>query len=203
MKRNSIIAALVAVGTVATSLAAFAAPSDSVPASGRLTFDVIRKGKDIGDYVVTFRGSGGDLDVDLRTNIKVKVPVIGVSAYTFTQQSNETWRGGKLAALSSKTDDNGTPHNISIGATSLVPASLWSADLVKSGKVLNTIDGSTDAISVRKIGTETVTTGSGPVKAIHYTVGGGLKRDLWYADGKLVHVRFAADDGSTVDYALR
>ncbi|WP_374421767.1 DUF6134 family protein [Paracoccus sp. (in: a-proteobacteria)] len=203
MKRQFITAALVALGAVTTSFAAFAAPSDSVPASGRLTFDVIRKGKDIGDYTVTFRGKGGDLDVDLRTDVKVKVPVIGVSAYTFRQQSTETWRGGKLAALSSKTDDNGTPHSISVGATPLIPASLWSADLLAVRQVLNTINGGTDTISVRKLGTESVATGSGSVKAAHYAVSGGLNRELWYADGKLVHVRFKADDGSVIDYALR
>ena len=203
MKRQFITAALVALGAVTTSFAAFAAPSDSVPASGRLTFDVIRKGKDIGDYTVTFRGKGGDLDVDLRTDVKVKVPVIGVSAYTFRQQSTETWRGGKLAALSSKTDDNGTPHSISVGATPLIPASLWSADLLAARQVLNTINGGTDTISVRKLGTESVATGSGSVKAAHYAVSGGLNRELWYADGKLVHVRFKADDGSAIDYALR
>lgn len=203
MKRQFITAALVALGAVTTSFAAFAAPSDSVPASGRLTFDVIRKGKDIGDYTVTFRGKGGDLDVDLRTDVKVKVPVIGVSAYTFRQQSTETWRGGKLAALSSKTDDNGTPHSISVGATPLIPASLWSADLLAARQVLNTINGGTDTISVQKLGTESVATGSGSVKAAHYAVSGGLNRELWYADGKLVHVRFKADDGSVIDYALR
>ena len=92
---------------------------------------------------------------------------------------------------------------VSVLPTPLVPASLLDADLISSRQVLNTIDGSTDAISVRKIGAETVSTGAGPVKAMHYAVSGGLQRDLWYADGKLVHVRFAAEDGSTVDYALR
>ena len=204
MKPTSIVfAVLVAIGASASSLPASAAPADSVPASGRLSFDVIRNGKDIGDYVVSFRGSGNDLDVSLSTDVMVKLPVIGVSAYRFKQQSTETWRGGKLAGLSSTTDDNGTPHKISLGASPLVPASLWSADIVTSRQVLNTIDGSTDAISVRKIGTETVSTGSGPVKATHYAIGGGLNRELWYADNKLVHVRFAAEDGSTVDYALR
>ena len=149
-----------------------------------MTFDVIRKGKDIGDYTVTFRGKGGDLDVDLRTDVKVKVPVIGVSAYTFRQQSTETWRGGKLAALSSKTDDNGTPHSISVGATPLIPASLWSADLLAARQVLNTINGGTDTISVRKLGTESVATGSGSVKAAHYAVSGGLNRGVHW-DGDL------------------
>ncbi|WP_374633524.1 DUF6134 family protein [Paracoccus sp. (in: a-proteobacteria)] len=190
-------------GLVAAPFAASAAPADSVPASGRLSFDVIRKGKDIGDYVVTFRGSGADLTVDLRTDVRVKVPVIGVSAYSFKQHSTETWRGGKLTSLRSQTDDNGTPHEISVGASPLIPASLWAADLVRAGKVLNTIDGSTDAIKVRKLGTESIATGAGPVQATHYAVTGGLNRDLWYAGGKLVHVRFAAEDGSVIDYTLR
>ena len=207
MKRNlSAIAtafAAATLGLAATSLSTSAAPADSIPASGRLNFDVIRKGKDIGDYVVTFHGKGPDLSVDLRTNVMVKVPVIGVSVYSFDQHSTETWRNGKLTGLNSKTDDNGTKHDISVGASPLIPASLWAADLVRAGQVLNTIDGSTDAIKVRNLGTENVATGAGPVQATHYAVSGGLTRDLWYADGKLVHVRFAAEDGSVIDYVLR
>ena len=32
---------------------------------------------------------------------------------------------------------------------------------------------------------------------------GDLQRELWFADGKLVHVRFQAEDGSQIDYVLR
>lgn len=188
---------------LALAPAAMASPGASVPASGRLAFDVIRKDRDIGDYVVTFRGSGGDVTVDIATDVKVKVPVIGVSAYRFSQTSTETWRGGQLAGLTSRTDDNGTPHDIRVGATSLIPASLWNADMVRSSAVLNTIDGSTDPISVSNLGTENVATGSGTVAATHYALRGGLNRDLWYAGATLVHVRFAAEDGSQVDYVMR
>lgn len=188
---------------LALAPAAIASPGASVPASGRLAFDVIRKDRDIGDYVVTFRGSGGDVTVDIATDVKVKVPVIGVAAYRFSQTSTETWRGGQLAGLTSRTDDNGTPHDIRVGATSLIPASLWNADMVRSSAVLNTIDGSTDPISVSNLGTENVATGSGTVAATHYALRGGLNRDLWYAGATLVHVRFAAEDGSQVDYVLR
>ncbi|WP_411840414.1 DUF6134 family protein [Paracoccus sp. ME4] len=188
---------------LALAPAAIASPGASVPASGRLAFDVIRKDRDIGDYVVTFRGSGDDVTVDIATDVHVRVPVIGVSAYRFSQTSTETWRGGRLAGLTSRTDDNGTPHDIQVGATALIPASLWNADMVRSQAVLNTIDGSTDPISVSNLGTETVATGSGTVAATHYALRGGLNRDLWYAGATLVHVRFAAEDGSQVDYVLR
>lgn len=207
MKRTQTLTAIfltaATLGLAGGAQVASAAPADSVPASGQMNFDVIRNGKDIGDYVLTFRGNGDNLTVDLRTDVKIKLPVIGVSVYTFNQQSTETWRGGKLAALRSKTDDNGTPHDISVGATALIPASLWAADMVGARQVLNTIDGSADAIKVNNLGTESVATGAGAVQATHYAVTGGLNRELWYADAKLVHVRFVAEDGSVIDYALR
>ena len=198
--RQPLLAALLA---LAAAGAAQAAPGASVPASGRMTFDVIRKGKDIGDYALSFRGKGPDLTVSIDTDLNVKMPIVGVSAYSFRQQSTETWKGGKLAALRAATDDNGTPHQISLGPTALIPASLWNADILGARQVLNTITGKTDAISVRNLGQETVATGAGAVKATHYAISGGLQRELWFNGAQLVHVRFAADDGSVVDYVLR
>ncbi|WP_134682374.1 DUF6134 family protein [Paracoccus ravus] len=203
MKHYRRIAAL---GLAATLLggAALAMPGGSVPASGRLSFDVIRKGKDIGDYSLRFQQKGDGLVVNVRTDVAVKVPVIGVSAYRFEQTSTENWSGGKLQSLSSKTNDNGKAHDIHVGPSPLIPASLWNADIVKSRKVLNTIDSSTDAISVRNLGGESIATGHGKVSATHYALSGGLNRDLWFdGAGQLVHVRFAAEDGSTIDYVLR
>lgn len=198
-----ILSVFSALTLLALAPAAMAAPSASVPASGKLAFDVMRKGKDIGDYVVSFSGSGNDVTAKIATNISVKVPVIGVSAYRFTQSSTETWRGGKLAGLVSKTDDNGTPHDITVDASPLVPASLWNADIVHASKVLNTIDGSTDTINVSNLGQESIAAGSGTVKATHYALRGGLNRDLWYDGTQLVHVRLTADDGSQVDYVRK
>ncbi len=176
----------------------------SVPANGKLVFDVIRKGKDIGDYTITFRKSGNKLSVNLNTDVKVKLPIIGMVAYKFKQSSKEQWRAGKLASLTSKTNDNGEAHSVKTGASNLIPASLWNMDIVKARKVLNTIDGRKMNISVRKIGAEKVSTGHGKVSATHYRITGDLARDVWYgADGALVKVSFAGDDGSKVSYRLR
>jgi len=176
----------------------------SIPASNKLAFDVIRKGKDIGDYIITFRKSGSNLTVNLNTKVKVKLPIVGVSVYEFVQKSSEKWRSGKLASLSSTTNDNGDAHSIKLGPSSLLPASLWNVDIVKAHNVLNTIDGKKMRISVRKVGNENVATGHGKVGATHYRISGDLARDVWYAaDGTLVRVSFAGDDGSKVDYRLR
>jgi len=176
----------------------------SIPARDKLAFDVIRKGKDIGDYVITFRKSGSNLTVRLSTKVKVKLPLVGVTVYQFVQKSSEQWRSGKLVALSSTTNDNGEAHSIKLGASSLLPASLWNIDIVKVHKALNTIDGKKMKISVHKVGNEKVPTGHGKVVATHYRISGDLTRDVWYgADGTLVRVSFAGDDGSKVDYRLR
>ena len=159
--------------------AALATPS--VPASNALTFDVIRKGKDIGDYTIRFQPSGNALTVRLKTDVAVKV--LGITAYSFTQDSTEHWTGGKLTALSSVTDDDGEQHSIKLGASAILPASLWNAAIVKATKAINTIDGR---------------------KMTHYRLSGDLARDLWYdADGVLVKVAFVGDDGSKVEYRLR
>ncbi len=180
--------------------AALATPS--VPASNALTFDVIRKGKDIGDYTIRFQPSGNALTVRLKTDVAVKV--LGITAYSFTQDSTEHWTGGKLTALSSVTDDDGEQHSIKLGASAILPASLWNAAIVKATKAINTIDGRKMNIRVTRIGAEKVKTGHGTVAATHYRLSGDLARDLWYdADGVLVKVAFVGDDGSKVEYRLR
>lgn len=188
----------------ATPGIAGAAAYDSVPASDALSFDVIRKGSDIGDQVISFDRTGDALTVHVKTDVKVKVPIIGVSAYVFKQTSTEKWQGGKLVSLTAKTNDNGKARDITLGASALVPANLWDADILSGGKLLNTIDGSTMQISARKIGTESVRAHGADVTATQYEITGGLNRDLWFdASRQLVHVRFPAEDGSQIDYVLR
>lgn len=200
MIRTSLLAAL----ALSVAGSAFAAAPDSVPADGRLTFDVIRKGKDIGDQVIRFDRKGDAVAVSLETDVKVKVPILGMNAYVFRQSSRETWQGNKLVALQSTTDDNGKNQAIKVGASAILPASLWNADIVKASRLLNTIDGQTMAVSVQSLGAETVKTASGAVPATHYRISGGLERDLWFdGDSRLVHVAFTAEDGSRIDYVLR
>jgi hypothetical protein len=201
------LAGVLLAGLTAGSLLAGAASADplaSVPPSGTLAFDVIRNDKVIGGETLQFQRAGSDLTVTLKTDIAVKVPVIGINAYVFRQSSTEHWKGGALAGLTSTTDDNGTAHKISVGPTALLPASLWNAEITSAKALLNTIDGSKMPVSVRKLGEETVVAQGKNTRATHYAISGGLKRDLWFnGSGQLVHVQLVADDGSQVDYRLR
>ena len=176
----------------------------SLPQGGSLKFDVIRKGKDIGDHSYKFSGSGNAFSVKVATDIAVKIPLIRTTVYSFKHDSTERWKAGALQNVNSKTDDDGTPHQLNVAAKGALPASLWDEDIVRSGKLLNTIDGRIMAIRTADLGMETVQTKRGPVKAHHYRMSGDLVRDLWYdEDGNLAHVVFKADDGSTITYVRK
>ncbi|WP_417701228.1 DUF6134 family protein [Pseudophaeobacter sp.] len=188
---------------VAGIAVALAAPVHalSVPSNGKLAFDVMRKGKDIGDHSYSFSGGGGALTVKVATDIVVKVPLIRTTAYSFKHTSVERWKGGKLQELSSATNDDGAPHSLQTANKGALPASLWNDDILRSSKLMNTIDGKIMTVRVADLGADTVETKAGSVPAHHYRVSGDLARDLWYdADGILAQVAFKADDGSTVIY---
>jgi len=182
---------------------ALAAPAHalSLPSDGTLKFDVIRKGKDIGDHSYRFSGSKNAFSVNVATDISVKVPLIRINAYSFKHDSVEQWESGSLKALSSETNDDGTPHQLRTQAKDALPASLWNDDIVHSSKLMNTIDGKIMSVRVVDLGLESVGTKQGKVNAHHYRLSGDLARDLWYdGDGNLARVAFKADDGSTVTY---
>lgn len=181
----------------------FAMPSmaSSLPSKGSLRFDVIRKGKDIGDHSYAFTGSPGAYSVKVTTDIAVKIPLLRINAYEFKQQSTETWSGGQMTAISSATNDDGTAHELNQPGKGLLPASLWNDEIVKSRKLLNTIDGRIMSVKVTDLGIQAVPVRGGQVNAHHYRISGDLDRDIWYDDdGNLAHVSFKADDGSTVTY---
>lgn len=182
---------------------ALAAPVNalSIPSNGSLSFDVVRKGKDIGDHTYRFSGGTSAFTVKVATDIAVKVPLIRTTAYSFKHSSVEKWNGGKLQQISSNTNDDGEPHQLKTAGKGALPASLWNDDIVRSGKLLNTIDGKIMKVRVADLGSETVKTKRGAIAAHHYRMSGDLARDLWYdADGNLAQVAFKADDGSTVMY---
>jgi hypothetical protein len=133
------------------------------------------------------------------------------------------WRGGHLAALDSKTDDDGTKHTLAITTgkdglnvvgdgktstvnTAIVPASLWPPGTAKVGdtKLLNTLDGHLMSVNVRYDGEENVQAGAKSVKARHFVITGELKRELWYdTNWMLVKARFKGSDGSDIQYVLK
>src|SRR4051794_31127043 len=80
------------------------------PSPDTLTFAINREGSQIGTHTIELTRNGPETLVKLTTRIVVKVAFI--TAYRFDQSGSERWVNGKLASLSTTTDDNGTAYKV-------------------------------------------------------------------------------------------
>lgn len=213
MPRTTVAA--LALALAFTSSAAVAQPHP--PQS--LRFTVLRDGDPIGSHRLQFQNGTDGLKVAIDTDVVVKILVVPV--YRFKHHDEEVWKDGHLVALSSVTNDDGTPHHLKVAAdgkglevngddkasllpTSTIPASLWNPATVTQAALMNTLDGHPMSVKVKDLGTESVSVHGQPRPAHHYAVTGDLAREVWYdADGTLVQVRFKAQDDSDIRYVLK
>jgi hypothetical protein len=86
-------------------LAAALAPAAAQAAPPELDFRVIRDGREIGTHRVAFRDQGGLLVVT--STLRIQLRLAGFTVFRFTQDTEEAWRGERLAALESRSDRNG------------------------------------------------------------------------------------------------
>ena len=184
-----------------------------------LEYAVLRDNEAVGVHVIDFSRAGDTTNVKISTNVVVKVAFIPV--YRFEHAGLETWQGNRLISIRTRTNDDGTPHELAATANgdrlrvagdgqqgdvigAIIPASLWNAAIVSQSSILNTLDGRQMPISVIDQGEEVVHAAGADVAAHHYTISGGLDRDLWFdRTNTLVRVAFAAKDGSHIVYQLR
>lgn len=197
--------------------AAPAAPAQI--ARSHLEFVVVRNDEDVGRHVIDFSRDGDTTNVKISTSVVVKMAFIPV--YRFEHAGIETWKGNQLIALRSKTNDDGTAHQLAVAAegdhlrvagdgsqataaAAILPASLWNAGIVYQSTLLNTLDGTQMRVAVADRGEEMVIASGVEIPAHHYTISGGLNRDVWFDHSNtLVRVAFAGKDGSNIVYELR
>jgi hypothetical protein len=185
-------------------------------ASETIRFAIMRNGEQIGTHSIEINRGPKETVVNLATDLAVKV--LFVTAYRLQFTASERWAGGKLVALTSEGDDNGTKHKVSValkpagleveadGKTSTVdknimPASLWNPEVIKRTAVLDTKDGVVIPIEVVDVGPEELTFDKRTIKAHHYTIKGKFPQEVWYDEkGRLVQSSLVAPDGSVILY---
>ena len=205
-------------GPVAAAVPA-SATTQSVPQT--LDFDIAHEGDVVGHHRVTFRQDGDELIV--HSELKIEVEVLSLTVYRYQQTREEVWRNGKLIALASTADDDGTPHDIKgaaapdgeIKVTSgtdswtlpaeSVPASFWNVSMVTAkGPLVDSLSGKILQQRVVKLGQETVRVGGRDIVATHYRLEAKRPRDVWYdASGRWVKMLVVARDGSVAEWVLK
>ncbi|OHC74168.1 MAG: hypothetical protein A3G18_08270 [Rhodospirillales bacterium RIFCSPLOWO2_12_FULL_58_28] len=194
------------------------APAASLPPPHDLNFTVMREGDAIGTHVMKFRQNGDVLNVDIVTDVAVKLAFITV--YRFEHKGVEGWNNGNLLVTSTVSNDDGTNHVLKAQAegdqlvvngngevhktpVGIMPASLWNPEIVKHNVLLNTLHGKHMKVTVDDLGDESVTVKGASVAARHYVINGELERELWFDKaGTLVQVRFKGEDKSEILYVL-
>lgn len=199
-----------------------AIPAEIDPLSlygNEMQFDVMRDGAPIGTYLVRFKQNGEELQVETRASIEVEM--LFASAYRLRYQSFETWRDGMLSNLTASTNDDGEFSHVEakrdgealevIGtdgawdaALTALPTTHWNMAQVATPTLINTVDGDADHVSVTEAGIEEVPFGDEMRPARRFVYTGDLDMEAWYDEqGRWVKLRFAAEDGSTIEYLCR
>jgi len=221
MRRAAGIRVSSAIGVVAaitgTALFAVSAFAAGPPAAAEtMRFAIVRNGQQIGTYAIEINRKGPEISVAAVTDLTVTV--LFVTAYRLQHTENERWVNGRLVALQSTSDDNGTRHSVSAttkgsnlevtvdGKASLIDPNVmlenfWNPQLLARPAMLNTQDGQVTRVSVSDGGEEDLTINDQTVRTHRYTVNSRYSQDVWFdSQSHLVLTKFQASDGSVIMY---
>lgn len=191
---------------------------DPVAAYGdEVSFVVRRNGNDVGFHRTTFNRRGEVLEAVSEMNLKVKF--LFITAYNFSYRAESRWCDDALLELNATTTRNGRSTTVtavreSVGVTIagpkgtvaapdfIFPTEHWHPEVLDDRQVLNTITGGVNQVAIEDLGdTEVITLDGIKLPARHYRYTGQLQTEAWYdAQGRWVKLRFAAEDGSTIEY---
>ncbi|MFL5337580.1 MAG: DUF6134 family protein [Geminicoccaceae bacterium] len=180
-------------------------------------FVVARNGSDIGRHRLRFTLDGDRLSVDIAIELEVKLAFVTVYRYRHTNL--ELWEGDRLLSFTSRTDDNGTPHQVTArrsGGSILVegdqgsieapgeamPTTYWHRRALGAPVWIDSQNGQLLNCRVAPMGPAMVPVAGQTVAADGFAVTGDLAIDLWYAGERWVKLGFAGPDGSAIEYRL-
>jgi hypothetical protein len=141
--------------------------------------------------------------------------------FAFSHRSEETWRAGRLVALSSETVEHGetlliegaaTPQGFRVvskggpfiaAATTLTSNSLWTPAVLEQATVVDAQHGGIIGVSARRLDDEQIEVAGRQVRATRYAIlTPYLAGSIWYDEQNLwVRGEFERD-GSKIQYQL-
>lgn len=173
---------------------------------------------DIGTYTNRIeRGADG---VEVRSRLDVTVKLLGLVVHRELSQRHERWQDGRLVAFAGTTEKNGqiseirgeargdrfvvyTPQGVSVAPGNVRPSNPWSIDMLRSGPLLSTRDGTLLTARVSHGPTETVTR-DGRTQLLRRFDVDSNKREFVWVDADNVPVAFRTEEGGApVDFILR
>jgi hypothetical protein len=169
-----------------------------IPAGNRLGFDILRKGAKLGTHVLTFEPGGSGLTVHIAVELTYKL--LGVTLYHYRHRATEVWSGDQVTAIDCRTDDNGSPYQVTgrreaggfavtgtgtpryIAPADALPATHWNRREL-DGPWINTQNGHLIRPKITPQGVTSIPTANGgSIPARHYALSGEVQLDIFYDD---------------------
>ena len=179
------------------------APILAMPA--RQSFTVVREGREIGTHVVTVAPVPGGMVA--RNEVAILVRLMGITVFRMSHVYEETWRGERLVAYTSREDRNGTVKEVGAreqdGAlvfgnglrlpAEAAPLGWWDPRRLGTRPLFDSDDGTALAVSWQRQAL--------PGGEVVFTAGGDVNGEARYgADNGWLAFRQKAEDGSAVEY---
>ena len=152
-----------------------------IPKDNEVSFDIIRKNKNIGSLITTFKKEDDKLQI--RTILDIKVKIFLITAYKFFQDTTETWIEGEFVKIEGYTDfedereyyikGNDSDENfIASGmdgelvlSNKILPLNYWNKKILEEKEVFDTQKGIVRKITVHGKDAEIVLN---PISASEY-----------------------------------
>ena len=187
--------------------------------SNEIHFDVFRKGEKVGYHRVKFSKDVSGLNVQIV--FEIEIDFLFFTAYQFKYHSESRWVEGQLNYLKASVNDDGDKFEVTANRhdqlirvmssnetfstpAPILPTNHWNASVLNHTRVLNTLTGRVNTVSIAAQGIEPVATENGHIEATRYVYTGDLDNEVWYDQaGRWVKMRFKASDGSIINYVCK
>ena len=195
---------------ISANLYAFPIPKDN-----EVSFDIIRKNKNIGSLITTFKKEDDKLQI--RTILDIKVKIFLITAYKFFQDTTETWIEGEFVKIEGYTnfedereyyiegndlDENfiasGMDGELTL-SNKILPLNYWNKKILEEEEVFDTQKGIVRKITVQKLENDIIKINNKKIEAEKYIMNASKnpkdkgpfpQYTLWYKDDELIKFEF-------------
>jgi hypothetical protein len=208
---------------ISANLYAFPIPKDN-----EVSFDIIRKNKNIGSLITTFKKEDDKLQI--RTILDIKVKVFLITVYKFFQDTTETWIEGEFVKIEGYTnfedereyyiegndlDENfiasGMDGELTL-SNKILPLNYWNKKILKEEEVFDTQKGIVRKITVQKLENDIIKINNKNIEAEKYIMNASKnpkdkgpfpQYTLWYKDDELIKFEFVNPKDKKVVTGIR
>mgnify|MGYP001349465024 FL=1 len=208
---------------ISANLYAFPIPKDN-----EVSFDIIRKNKNIGSLITTFKKEDDKLQI--RTILDIKVKIFLITAYKFFQDTTETWIEGEFVKIEGYTnfedereyyiegndlDENfiasGMDGELTL-SNKILPLNYWNKKILEEEEVFDTQKGIVRKITVQKLENDIIKMNKKKIETEKYIMNASKnpkdkgpfpQYTLWYKDDELIKFEFVNPKDKKVVTGIR